>query len=585
MEDNEEYVNKRKRSKFRYQVILVVFIVIGVLLALYLLFGLGSLPDSVIWACLCIDFCYIVYLLKELEYYKDLKESKEDKQWNEGEFTGNLTDAIKNYSQVKFSKKTEVMTQRILNQVAFNQKTYRKAQINMNSFLNETDRDIDEGLHKLGESSWNMKESLDLGNSSSLDNLELDWTNKAKTVKKKGRLPYKKKQFIKVNRNVNNQNTIKRDSNFLINKSLRKSRNSSLKRIPDKLSMSKESMNKISISKASLIKTSKKRSMSIHQRDMLRDSSVMERQKNEFFFKIEGLKVDFRKFNTWVSYEIQKWMSHWLIPELIQRNQENLEKIDSELYYFGLTLKEKKELSALFDSLHMKPVLQDLDQSSIYLEEKKKLKPVSLDEIMSYSLKRLKQWGGNWQDHFFDHNDLITQFAKLDKLLAERDQLDSYLDIKGFKIEETRVYLLQRLFQLQKDNFAIEINQLEDLQDPYYPSDKDLLLNVFINCVKENDRYYSLDNFANKNVFINEFLEFSKRSELDFLILKSTNENIKLYCGPIELNSVFDMQMCFTVMTLFTHHILTFHEKHLASGKNNAFEMLTKIFDIKKKSF
>ena len=170
-----------------------------------------------------------------------------------------------------------------------------------------------------------------------------------------------------------------------------------------------------------------------------------------------------------------------------------------------------------------------------------------------------QQWGSSWENQFFDNSQVASMNKELKRLIRERNTLDSYFKIDGYSISNIRLFMLKKLCRLQNDGFIREINN-ENEKDYYiYPSNEEILLNIFISYISENNNHYQLMQGRRISIFITSFMEVAKKNKEDFFLQKNPNGNITIFYGETVLENFYDIQTAFSVMVLLTHHMKQYH--------------------------
>ena len=206
---------------------------------------------------------------------------------------------------------------------------------------------------------------------------------------------------------------------------------------------------------------------------------------------------------------------------------------------------------------------------------------MNLDEILSLDIYSIFRYGSNWEikNNFKNPLDLKKKLIELDNLLKEREILDSFFKIENYCIEKIRIYLLKKLFKMQKKNFIEEIENDYYVNLKIYPSIENFLLNLFIKNLKNLDKFYSQNR---SNIFLNQYLTYIKKNEKDFFIQKFGFSNFVVFMGNEKFSVFNDLQGVFCIMVFFVFHVKKHHWDYVKYLKReeSAFGELFSIFKI-----
>jgi len=212
--------------------------------------------------------------------------------------------------------------------------------------------------------------------------------------------------------------------------------------------------------------------------------------------------------------------------------------------------------------------------------ETSNLKMISLDDVTSYMFNTFEKYGNAWKSKKLDTaKDYKNKLEEVRDLINERARLDSYFNVTGFKIELIRIYMLKLIIKLQNEGFVREINRLNSEMNYDYPQIEDILLRMFVSCVREFDDYYKLNLNSGKSILVNNSWEVPKLSESEFHICKVSGNRLNGFIGTQKFEKSFDFEGVFSAMVLFVYQIKKSHNV-LNSRKTNAFSELVKNFDI-----
>lgn len=246
-------------------------------------------------------------------------------------------------------------------------------------------------------------------------------------------------------------------------------------------------------------------------------------------------------------------------------------------YFILKSSLEAKWNESFLSTLHN--TISDIYGSNTF--DKGNLKMVSLDDVTSYMFNTFEKYGNSWKSNKLDNpKDYSDKLKEIKELVNERARLDSYFSIPGFKIEVIRVYMLKLIIQLQNEGFIREISKLTTEGSFEYPSAEDLLLQIFVSCVREFDEYYMLNMRTGKSIMLNNVWEIPPKTENEFYICKGTGNKIVGVISDKKFEHNFDLEGVFSIMVLFVYHIKKMHVGYISTKKTNAFNELIKNFDI-----
>lgn len=209
------------------------------------------------------------------------------------------------------------------------------------------------------------------------------------------------------------------------------------------------------------------------------------------------------------------------------------------------------------------------------------LKMVSLDDVTSYMFNTFEKYGTAWKTNKLDNpKDYNNKLKEVRDLVNERARLDNYFTIPGHRIEIIRVHMLKLIIKLQNDGFVREINKMNTEMNFDYPSIEDILLKLFVSCVREYDDYYLANIDAGRNILIKNTWEVPKKTDMEFYICKSTGGRLTGIVNNQKFEKTFDLEGIFSTMVLFVHNIKKMHSGYINPKKVNAFNDLLKTFDI-----
>lgn len=293
--------------------------------------------------------------------------------------------------------------------------------------------------------------------------------------------------------------------------------------------------------------------------------------------------IDLKSFNMWSYHNIQIWLAFNFIPEIFNLNFENLRKINFCLNSFKINLKDFNIIKEFIQENrtmdYNHPVLP------LYFKNKENAKiekVMNLNELLTLDIFSIFRYGSNWGlNEFNSPNELKIKLMELDDLLNERALLDSYFNFEEYSIDKTRIYLLKKLFKMQKKNFIEEIDNDYYVDQKFYPSVENILLHLFVNNLKNLDKFYSQNKTS---IFLNPYLSYIKKDEKDFYIQKSGFHNYVVFMGNDKFSCFCDLQGVFNIMVFFVFHVKKYHWDYIKylKKKDNAFGELFSIFKIDK---
>lgn len=537
-----------KKSSLICQAFVTAFM--GFLLFLYVVFGDGKINKRIIYLFIVLCFCFIVYLVRELNQNQltlsKLCNQKRalNRQRDSNDRSGLRNSSIGDHFSNRTSQQVDNIIQRhprtnLSFSDPFVKKDRRSQKLDRNSYPLPAER-VPHGVHRETHS-----------NRFSTDNRSYN------------RAEMNDNSFA----SRRDMNTDKKKSSYLYTQP----RSSSRQTKPRTSLWSAISNNKL-VRMFKPVKNNDWRERNLNPEEL-------EKRQSRYFSRIESLDIDLQKYNTWVHQEIQNWLAYSFIPELIQRNRDNLEGIDKTLRSFGFVLKDYQIVKGILEGYQND--FQDLSVSlndSVNVEQGLRL--ANLDEIISYSMSGRQQWGSCWENQFFDNSQVASMNKELKRLIRERNTLDSYFKIDGYSISNIRLFMLKKLCRLQNDGFIREINN-ENEKDYYiYPSNEEILLNIFISYISENNNHYQLMQGRRISIFITSFMEVAKKNKEDFFLQKNPNGNITIFYGETVLENFYDIQTAFSVMVLLTHHMKQYHTSYI-NTRQRAFNELISRFNIK----
>lgn len=265
------------------------------------------------------------------------------------------------------------------------------------------------------------------------------------------------------------------------------------------------------------------------------------------------MHVDLRKYQYFVQQKIQIWLAFKLIPEYLKRNHENLQKLNDllrklkyELFEYKI-LKNSEDQETNYLQTMQPPFLQQ--NSQIYKEiqlENLLLSRISIESLYGVSEGSSKNKENERQI-----------FLQLQSLLKERNVLDKYINVKGYKLEEIRLYVTSQLKKLQKRGFVEEISQPQT-ENLRFPQNQSILLQLFATSVLELNPYYSK---VREIVIENKFI-VNLNTEQDFFIQKVGLNQLVVFYGKQSLKFSNNYQDVFKIMVFFLFFMIKFQDKY-----------------------
>ena len=549
-----------------------LFVFLEFLFILYIIFGKGYLINMIVYVFMVLTVFYIIYLLKDLQPNPDnFFEYQRNNQSNYGQFYQHpqiqKREQFEDFSRLQFSQQTKKRAMDILNR-----SMVRNKEAHSIHYLRPEEKE-ERGMDS--NNKWNTEtEQVHYRNTyekSVLDEIPLEHPNSRFKDSNSSRLRPKRENTSRIlgNRRLN-LSSLRKETNKRSRLNVSRDMKATLTRYSH------------SIGKNTLRKSSKQSRSFIHREQTGGMDEYTEKQ-NIYNESLEKLKINFKKYDFWTMQHIQNWLACTFFPEIVNANKENLKNIDMVLRVFGKSLKEYRAMKSIFDEMHSESFLTSSFRHHQAKEDpiQSNFRLVSLGELLSYSRRSY----GRWENDFGlvdlnNRRENRDKLKELEHLLAERNYLDQYIEHKDFDIEIIRLPLLKKLVRLQNNGFISELNN--EMEDMYteYPEIENILLTLFVVFIANNDRYYSVNRNSKYNIFIDEFLEYGKKSDTDFMLRRSSYGNIVIYCGNQMLENELNLDTVFSIMVLFTHHVKKYHGQFIKGLKEGAFKELITKFDI-----
>lgn len=268
-------------------------------------------------------------------------------------------------------------------------------------------------------------------------------------------------------------------------------------------------------------------------------------------------KINVDKFNIWVSNNLRRWLAFNLFPQIIDKNIDNLKKINEALKPFGKKLQEIDLFLKYSDMLSSSPFENQFSPednfrfpssnfqntkfsyishnqfNNIYSSnnaysstnnkptEIETLEPLSIQKLIHVDISYLTISKNKQSKIFFlDEKNLNKALEKLAILIKERIFLDNFLKTDRHSIELTRRYIFKRMCFLSKDNFNAEWEKNEQFERKDLPNDQEIILETFIKFLMQHDPYYKRVDVSG---IVIEEPPMWKFSDKDFYILVIIN--------------------------------------------------------------
>ena len=307
---NEE--NEKKDGKIKNVILIIILFIFLIYLCFYEFFENKLLPFPFVEIFVVVIIISICILLNRLKFNNDENQEfyfEKNKNWN-NEFSEKIdSPEEENIESFGFSKK-------ILNEA----KNLLKVQKLENSYFSKNKKNNYNNNSKFIYEPYTQNASI-------LNSVNINWTKKKKEEIQQSKIT--KNNFTPKYEQIKNRKTQSRLSTR--NKAIL-----SKKRPIQTISRYSISQKRNTIGRSSVISKynlvqQKDNFLNIDEND-----EINEKMKNVIFKK----KIDLKNFNMWSYHNIQIWLAFNFIPEIFEKNFENLKKINLCLNSFEIILKD-----------------------------------------------------------------------------------------------------------------------------------------------------------------------------------------------------------------------------------------------------